>query len=261
MYLFKTVILGQSVILSTFVNLHSKGGGGGENAGSRAPGLKAESSITLQHINSLTWTWASAKSCLLWRRSRSRTGPGPWAEHTQWPGRALTSAEAAWADFGTLEWGKRGQAREPHESHSLNGVCSLPSMALLSAEQRDSLWVGSSCWPTGQFHGSEYASRLNASYTYRVDRHTRPISIQMLLFGSRSTLFSHTLPSLYMCVYTCNIFLCVAFLPYSRHSCSLSICSSRPNWIILSVAAWFPPHSCLPLLQLSSAGNRHAQLK
>lgn len=75
-------------------------------------------------------------------------------------------------------------------------------MALLSAEQRDSLWVGSSCWPTGQFHGSEYASRLNASYTYRVDRHTRPISIQMLLFGIKVYfIFTHTPLSLYVCVY------------------------------------------------------------
>lgn len=40
----------------------------------------------------------------------------------------------------------------------------LPKMALLRAEQMASLCVGSSCWPTGQFHGSEYASRLNASY-------------------------------------------------------------------------------------------------
>ena len=47
-------------------------------------------------------------------------------------------------------------------------VCVLPSMALLSAEQSVSLCVGSNCWPTGQFHGSEYANRLNASYT---DRH------------------------------------------------------------------------------------------
>lgn len=44
-------------------------------------------------------------------------------------------------------------------------LCSLPSMALLRAEQSDSLCVGSNCWPTGQFQGSEYASRLNASYT------------------------------------------------------------------------------------------------
>lgn len=58
-------------------------------------------------------------------------------------------------------------------------------------------------------------------------------------------------------VCTCNIFLCVAFLPYSRHSCSLSACSSRPNWIIRSVAAWFPPQSCLLLVQPSSSGNRH----
>lgn len=53
--------------------------------------------------------------------------------------------------------------------HQCNTVCvcfcSLPSMALLSAEQSDSLWVGSNCWPTGQFQGSEYASRLNASFT------------------------------------------------------------------------------------------------
>lgn len=63
----------------------------------------------------------------------------------------------------------------------------------------------------------------------------------------------------YVC--TCNIFLCVAFLPYSRHSCSLSACSSRPNWIILSVAAWFPPQSCLPLVQPSSSGNRHTRAR
>lgn len=59
------------------------------------------------------------------------------------------------------------------------------------------------------------------------------------------------------CVCTCNIFLCVVFLPYSWHSCSLSACSSRPNWIILSVAAWFPPQSCLLWLQTSSGGETH----
>lgn len=43
-------------------------------------------------------------------------------------------------------------------------------------------------------------------------------------------------------------------MPYSLQSCSLSICSSRPNWIIRSVAAWFPPQSCL-WEQLSSRGK------
>lgn len=53
-------------------------------------------------------------------------------------------------------------------------------------------------------------------------------------------LWAHTRSSL-----TWSIFLCVVFFPYSLHSCSLRVCSSRPNWIILSVAAWFPPQSCL----------------
>lgn len=57
-------------------------------------------------------------------------------------------------------------------SCKLSVFVSLPSMALLSAEQSDSLCVGSSCWPTGQFHGSEYANRLNASYKVRKTDYT-----------------------------------------------------------------------------------------
>jgi hypothetical protein len=36
-------------------------------------------------------------------------------------------------------------------------------MALLRAEQIFSLCIGSSCCPTGQFQGSEYANKLKAS--------------------------------------------------------------------------------------------------
>lgn len=59
---------------------------------------------------------------------------------------------------------------------------------------------------------------------------------------------------------TCSIFLWAVFLPYSRHSCSLSTCSSRPNWIIRSVAALFPPHSWPFLEQPSCSDKRHTHL-
>lgn len=44
---------------------------------------------------------------------------------------------------------------------------------------------------------------------------------------------------------TLSIFLLAEFFPRSRRKCSLMLCSSRPNWIILSMAAWLPPHNCL----------------
>ena len=47
-----------------------------------------------------------------------------------------------------------------------------------------------------------------------------------------------------LCV-TLSIFLLAEFLPHSRRRCSLMLCSSLPKWIILSMAAWLPPHSCL----------------
>lgn len=50
----------------------------------------------------LTPIWASAKNCLLWRRSRSPSGRAPWAEHIPWPVRAPASTEAVWADSETL---------------------------------------------------------------------------------------------------------------------------------------------------------------
>jgi len=39
----------------------------------------------------------------------------------------------------------------------------IPRMALLSAMQTGSRCTAASWYPTGLFHGSEYASRLNAS--------------------------------------------------------------------------------------------------
>lgn len=47
-----------------------------------------------------------------------------------------------------------------------------------------------------------------------------------------------------LCV-TLSIFLLAEFLPHSRRRCSLMLWSSLPKWIILSMAAWLPPHSCL----------------
>lgn len=44
-------------------------------------------------------------------------------------------------------------------------------------------------------------------------------------------------------ILTFSIFLFAVFLPHSLLSCSLMACSSRPKWIILSMAAWLPPHS------------------
>lgn len=44
---------------------------------------------------------------------------------------------------------------------------------------------------------------------------------------------------------TLSIFLLAEFLPHSRRRCSLMLWSSLPKWIILSMAAWLPPHSCL----------------
>lgn len=41
---------------------------------------------------------------------------------------------------------------------------SLPSIALLSTEHTGSLCIGSSWFPTGLLQGSEYASKLNASW-------------------------------------------------------------------------------------------------
>lgn len=43
--------------------------------------------------------------------------------------------------------------------------------------------------------------------------------------------------------YTFSIFLFAVFLPHSLLSCSLIACSSLPKWIILSMAAWLPPHN------------------
>ena len=43
--------------------------------------------------------------------------------------------------------------------------------------------------------------------------------------------------------FTFSIFLFAVFLPHSLLSCSLIACSSLPKWIILSMAAWLPPHS------------------
>lgn len=45
----------------------------------------------------------------------------------------------------------------------------LPNIALLRAAHTGSLWIGSSCCPTGQFQGSEYASRLKASWGRKRD--------------------------------------------------------------------------------------------
>lgn len=45
--------------------------------------------------------------------------------------------------------------------------------------------------------------------------------------------------------HTFSIFLLAEFLPHSRRRCSLMLWSSLPKWIILSMAAWLPPHSCL----------------
>lgn len=42
---------------------------------------------------------------------------------------------------------------------------------------------------------------------------------------------------------TFNIFLFAVFLPHSLLNCSLMACSSLPKWIILSMAAWLPPHN------------------
>lgn len=44
---------------------------------------------------------------------------------------------------------------------------------------------------------------------------------------------------------TLSIFLLAEFLPHSRRRCSLMLWSSLPKCIILSMAAWLPPHSCL----------------
>lgn len=43
--------------------------------------------------------------------------------------------------------------------------------------------------------------------------------------------------------HTLSIFLFTVFLPHSLLSCSLIACNSLPKWIILSMAAWLPPHS------------------
>lgn len=43
--------------------------------------------------------------------------------------------------------------------------------------------------------------------------------------------------------HTLSIFLFAVFLPHSLLSCSLIACNSLPKWIILSIAAWLPPHS------------------
>lgn len=80
----------------------------------------------------------------------------------------------------------------------------VSSIALFSTEHTGSLCIGSSWFPTGLLQGSEYASKLNASL---------------------------------------SIFLFTVFLPHSLLSCSLIACNSLPKWIILSMAAWLPPHS------------------
>lgn len=57
-------------------------------------------------------------------------------------------------------------------------------------------------------------------------------------------LLGRTVIHLYMKIkHTLSIFLFTVFLPHSLLSCSLIACNSLPKWIILSMAAWLPPHS------------------
>lgn len=61
--------------------------------------------------------------------------------------------------------------------------------------------------------------------------------------------------------YTFSIFLFVAFFPRSLLSCSLMACSSLPKHIILSTAAWLPPHSWrLTWVESTSAKRKEGKL-
>lgn len=84
----------------------------------------------------------------------------------------------------------------------------LPSMAELSLAQTVSLCWGSSCQPTGEFHGFAYARRLNASW---------------------------------------SIFLLLSFFPCCCRRCIDWEYNCLPNSNIFSIACLSPPQSCFLL--------------
>jgi len=141
------------------------------------------------------------------------------------------TSSLAW-DAATSNGGRRGRLLEPDHTQLINQFtiydrdeilrCDnhfiiakpklfLPRIAEFNLAHTVSLCWGSSCQPTGEFHGLEYANRLKAS---------------------------------------CSIFLLLSFFPYCCLRCIDCEYNCLPNSSIFSIACLLPPHNCFLLLLL-----------